>query len=764
MVYNGTMADHRQRTFDLIPESLAQTSARPVRATSKTVKKMAAKANKLPKVAREEQRRREQEELRKHREEYAKQQAAEKAKANREKKAAKALMEKAERKKKMIPETRKGVRPSQARISMFVQVGNKRTFVEMEGMEGDSDSSVTEVGHDVSLPVQVASQQQHSPRPALIASQRRNLETVETGERPTIAATTRMDSDDDDEFGEFPSLEEADLSLLDSPAPVPLDCPLVPGPLAQATSPNLQEKLDKAAPKDFIADGDISFTTKAISLPSPKVRNEISDIHSKSSFQTEASSLMTKASHTPSRCKKSESVPNDQSLQVNESSRHGVQSAKLRRKLPLAPDGSAMLDKQNQIISKVRANASLRPLVSTKKSGPTTQHHRPELLRTQGRSLSIVPTTSPETSSESSQLAPTSRSLESPSRPKARLPLAALKDHQLNERLPCLNAKYSGKSQPGSFAKRLKAAEAYSVPPSSTQAFIENNLDNFFPSPTQEARELAEPLSITPHVTKMRMLPPSSGNQLLKLRDDEFTAFICTQDLMSSQEIEEMETPRAIPPARFSMAPPPCQHFSNPERKQLNRASCEANNTTPKPPCPLFQPGKDKIRETSRLGISDTSSVDVVKSEKKVDRVEDDKANARSAGGQKKRNFFEEKEEDMLQAALRESARYTSIMPEEPLPSVVRRMARAAKGRQPDVNTSKICDVPLNTKPSAGSSFNDSDRCGLPKMANIKPVLVAEQTTPRRLAREVSFTSTDYGDEEFDFEELKSLSQSILDS
>ncbi|KAK0107659.1 hypothetical protein ONS96_003460 [Cadophora gregata f. sp. sojae] len=74
------------------------------------------------------------------------------------------------------------------------------------------------------------------------------------------------------------------------------------------------------------------------------------------------------------------------------------------------------------------------------------------------------------------------------------------------------------------------------VPPSSTQAFLENHMDDFFPSPTQAVRELLEGVDDIPTNTQIaRELSPKKAEKGL------FENMFCTQDMiMSSDDLVEI--------------------------------------------------------------------------------------------------------------------------------------------------------------------------------------------------------------------------------
>ncbi|RAL67098.1 hypothetical protein DID88_007878 [Monilinia fructigena] len=91
------------------------------------------------------------------------------------------------------------------------------------------------------------------------------------------------------------------------------------------------------------------------------------------------------------------------------------------------------------------------------------------------------------------------------------------------------------------------------LPPSSTQAFLESHLDEFFPSPTQEARELCEDPIIPQSSTdlkknfansKLHKKPGDANDSDLKDIEDDFGVMLSTQELkMFSQDWESANSP-----------------------------------------------------------------------------------------------------------------------------------------------------------------------------------------------------------------------------
>jgi hypothetical protein len=98
-------------------------------------------------------------------------------------------------------------------------------------------------------------------------------------------------------------------------------------------------------------------------------------------------------------------------------------------------------------------------------------------------------------------------------------------------------------------------------PPSATQKFLEDHLDDFFPSPSQEIRELLEEADGLPSNTQitreLKTGQPPARNELI-------TGIFSSQDfVLSSQDLHEINTPsRASPGRGGEIAPVPAQAAS----------------------------------------------------------------------------------------------------------------------------------------------------------------------------------------------------------
>lgn len=177
--------------------------------------------------------------------------------------------------------------------------------------------------------------------------------------------------------------------------------------------------------------------------------------------------------------------------------------------------------------------------------------------------------------------------------------------------------------------------------PSATQIFLENHLDDFFPSPSQAMRELISDAEDLPSNTQIaRELSPElpaekttslpSNRPITRalrltpvIEEDGFDNLICTQDLiLSSQELLEITTPSRAPP--------------NPE------AVPELVKEKPvsRPKARFFEEKEDDILRA----VLDESKTTAARPQTQPPQARE-----------RKRPFFEEKEEDLLAAALDES-------------------------------------------------------------------------------------------------------------
>ncbi|KIN01343.1 hypothetical protein OIDMADRAFT_145424 [Oidiodendron maius Zn] len=129
-----------------------------------------------------------------------------------------------------------------------------------------------------------------------------------------------------------------------------------------------------------------------------------------------------------------------------------------------------------------------------------------------------------------------------------------LADRPLNFPPPVKAAKaISFVPTPPKSSRFVPAAEANN-PPSATQIFLENHLDDFFPSPSQEIRELLDDANELPSYTQIsRELNPRQS----AIKEDLVMAMFSSQDfVLSSQDLLEITTPSRGSPSRDGEAAP----------------------------------------------------------------------------------------------------------------------------------------------------------------------------------------------------------------
>jgi hypothetical protein len=261
-------------------------------------------------------------------------------------------------------------------------------------------------------------------------------------------------------------------------------------------------------------------------------------------------------------------------------------------------------------------------------------------------------------------------------------------------------------------------ARPYSdVPAPSTQAFLENSIEDFFPSPSQEVRELLEDNEdppAKPHIIQAPNPPklPKNINE-----DYLFDDLISTQDLiLSPQDLQEITTPSRAPLSKPIHGPPkphlsyPASRVGNPLndfRPPLPAPPLESkppNQPKSYPPPPVTREFKTTIAPKPYLQpppARDLKSLDQPKIQAPSPAPREPKppagpkAHLSPAPPREKSRFFEEKEEDLLQAAIHES-----------------KMLAAQQ---------EVQNVPLNGSPEKG----------------------------KRTLQRIGSTATDYGDDEF---------------
>ncbi len=414
----------RQETFKLVPETLATTTGPRPPMTLKAAKKAYREATKVPRISKAEQRRIAAEEIAQQKREHEKECVAAKAKAAREKRLNKDTEERERRKKLGLPEPSRFVRASQPTIQKFVKIGTggKRSWKEMDDQAEEDEDNEGEMGESDHI----------------------------DQERPSRKIVALGQLDDDDEFGDFPSLSQGDLPGLFN----------IPG-------------------------------THQPCAESPDTCHTLS----------------AEASAESSHC----SNPEEQLLQpvMADSFQLGTE-AELDTELV-----------ESQLLAEAQA---------------TLQSH-------------------------STALPPAEQTLKKvPAWVKEQGPRKPLQEVSGNMPPPPLPTKLIGAISTASFPAQAKKLlrQTFEAPPPSTQAFLEAHLDDFFPSPSQQVRELLEDiddmpsntqiareldLEQEPRTTRASAPQPQTGDGDVGLE------FLSSQDfVLSSQDLRDIDTPSKAAP------------------------------------------------------------------------------------------------------------------------------------------------------------------------------------------------------------------------
>ena len=420
--------------------------------TSTQVKKAYRKSNRAPKISRVEQRRRDAEELQRQKKEWEREQAAVKAKAAREKKAGKLRDEKEKRKREGVPDPRKGVRPSQARISCFVRRegdgGNKRRWEEV------AEESEDTVGED---------------------------------SEPRLAKKILVRQED-----EFGGDDMEDLNLPDLFRQ--LDEPI--SSFESGVNKKNAGVTPWASPREQICQSKIVVGNK-------DEERDLDDSQVLAEMAT--TQLLTEAAKSFSE----EQEPKMKATRLDKDCLN----------MALKPPANA-----RALTSKTKDKSKPSPLPMREplqeRSGNMQPPPRPMIARKPSKpDISMTP------------LAPRSKAAP---RTVSKSPVREYKQSLANWQAML----------PSPLHKPIPATH----PPSATQAFLESHMDDFFPSPSQQARELLDDITeydLPSNTQVMRELSPDTD---ILDKEMPFAELICTQDLMSSQEIQELETP--CPPSQ----------------------------------------------------------------------------------------------------------------------------------------------------------------------------------------------------------------------
>ncbi|EKD15227.1 hypothetical protein MBM_06443 [Drepanopeziza brunnea f. sp. 'multigermtubi' MB_m1] len=480
-----------QRTFDLVPTTLVKSNGNQKPMTSKAAKKAYQQANRGPKITRAEQRKRDAAELEAQRKEYEKEKAAVRAKAAREKKAAKANAEKEARRKKGLPEPSKFVRASQPTISRFIRSDSngKRKWEKVGDVVEVSDSNTTSG-------------------------------TERGDEGPPAKRMASIGEDSEDEFGEFPSLSQTDilekidgsikpnkygasdaeLSFLES-------CPPLEPHYREASQELPSRKLSAEAPgEDFEAFDEMATTQLLSDLAEAIAKSDSIELPVESPPPEYTNKRLKSVVMAAASPKSSVRVVGKSGIATEVHSKGVSQTNTSTVRLDVESTASRS-PKSNQLNLYPKAVQSLQCANGQHDAMNTTvQAVKPFL---QERSTNMPPPRLPIKKTGSVAFANT------PNR--------------------------TANSQK---TKKMGCRTIPNVPPTPTQAFLEDHMDDFFPSPTQEIRELLEDVDDLPSNAEISKEPISEK----QADTSDFYDLICTQAFaLSPEDLAEIATPSRAP-------------------------------------------------------------------------------------------------------------------------------------------------------------------------------------------------------------------------
>lgn len=524
--------------------------------TSKAAKKAYLKANQGggPKVSRAEQRRLDKEAVERLNREHERERAAAKAKAAREKKAAKVNAEKEERKRKEIPEPSRFVRASQPTISRFVRPGNKRTVQEMEDVDEEEEDTPAD---DTIAEDTMAEEVAFEPIVGGLVGDGKSVAITTNMEPP--AKKIAMDMSSDDEFGDFPSLSQSDIfQKMDSPMPSFQDQKVVPM--------SAQKELSDPGSDDFptlsqcellekgnLPPGAITISRNCTPIPqrpstkSPPPGKEVQELKPKGDgFRFTESQLLVDMGG---------SQPLSETAEANKI-HDGLDVAQTTSKPATVAVARNTVNSQTSHTTPRTINSPKRPSASRTVNMPPHKS-MPSRYPLYGRSANTMP------------------------------PPALLKVHRATSFPP------TSRSSVQQAPVRQRKRPAQNSAPTPTQAFIENNLDDFFPSPSQEIRELLDDIDDMPSNTQIaKELSPVK--QISKDVNDPLKDLFPLPDFaISSQDMLEMDTPSRLPNQ-------PAGRDNRTVHQPLPRSSL-GKETIMKPPqiLPPTSKGRDLARSSS---------------------------------------------------------------------------------------------------------------------------------------------------------------------
>ncbi|KAI0103792.1 hypothetical protein GGR51DRAFT_241288 [Nemania sp. FL0031] len=624
-----------QNTFSIIPDAPSvlnghhddradgtntRTSRPPM--TSKQVKKAYKKANKGPKLSKAEQRRLELFEQDRIRKEFEKERNQARARAARDKKKQREEEKRAEKKKKGLPLV--DVRPSQDTIARFVRAKPKNL--------GDRN-----LNDENTPPLRRGEHRSRSSSPAHSCPDSSNSDqglelddTEETAKRKNTNEKSAVPVNDSHEWGDDPPILGADDDDNDDAEPLS----------KKRRVDVIEEEDEDDDPFPVVADEVVSLSLKRNPNLDPKV--DIVRDHAEGLIPT----LGPEPEQKQKQEQEQEPEPVEQAVDDSDSTMDMSEESlfdDLLREMEARPDGSSTPLEKSLCVSEQlqdlnppierspskppekhvpspkkneRLLASLDQVAKPKKpSSPYPKIARQIPVPKQAERVMRAPpfALSPTSSTQKSQpIAPEFHHPRTPMAPPS-VPPKFKSSRQVSVGSPRtpqfvkppLPPPRTPAIGPGSSRMPKPKQAPENEPPPSTQLFVLNHLDDFFPSPSQEVREIfEEPLRKSidrraskpnPNIPKTLAAPynrsvtstsgsdPKSPRRIQQITDlsepgprkvpaqpsiqptpqNTLNAFempfFCTQDLLlSSQDVKDIEEdPLPLPKAQSSIPPPP---------------------------------------------------------------------------------------------------------------------------------------------------------------------------------------------------------------
>jgi hypothetical protein len=531
----------RQRTFELVPTTLVNPSGPKPPMTSKAAKKAYQKASRGgPRITQAERRRADAAELARQKKEYEKQQNAARAKAAREKKAAKAQAERETRRKMGLPEPSKYVRASQPTISRFVRSGSKRTWEGLDDITEDSDATLDGLPGDIP------------------------------------AKRMAVDNDSDDEFGEFPALSQPDiLEKLDSSLVSIKEEKVVSKPPSPNRPKLSAPKLRKSSvlrPVTSEKDTRATVTSKQNSdIPKPAhLKKEPSDVEfGEPPSLSQCDRLERDISSATPPIKADPAIPkvhipkieNERELRTGNKSQ-AVPVAASSDEFPAVTSQEVadmaatqlLSEAANAMTKSARKDSTPLPLPSKPTPGGPAGSLRIANQRSSNKTMKNQEGQTPSKVASSHRLALKERPV---NMPPPSIPFKAKKAISF--------APSPNKTRPTILPSATECPKTPpNMPPSAIQAFLEENIDDIYPSPSQQLRELFEEADDIPSNSQVaREISPSKP-----ALDDAFANLFSTQDVsLSAEDLLEITTPSRIPTKQEETAPAPAPEAPQEKRR-----------------------------------------------------------------------------------------------------------------------------------------------------------------------------------------------------